>query len=230
MSQFPPSLSQNYYKMRKKKLIKKTPKTIFEKKNITEDEFIKALDNISKKLIYKFKFGYHEAEDMKQQAAIFAMEGLENYDNSRPLENFLWTHVRNRLFNFKRDNYFRPDNVCAKCPFFDPHNKLSKNKCSKFVNKNDCDIYAAAEQRNSIKKNIMKPCSIEYDHSTDDDLSLFISNGELVDLIESKISTKYRETFLRLKGGSKVSKSDVLKLREHILSIINIEINDDQDI
>ncbi len=215
--------------MRKKKPIKKIPKTIFEKKNITEAEFIQALDNISKKLIYKFKFGYHEAEDMKQQAAIFAMEGLKNYDNSRPLENFLWTHVRNRLFNFKRDNYFRPDNVCVKCPFFDPENKLSQNKCSKFTNKNDCDIYSTAEHRNTIKKNIMKPCTIEYDHSVDEDLSSLIGNGELVDLIESKISIKYRETFLRLKGGSKVSKSDVVRLREHILSIINIEINHDED-
>jgi len=215
--------------MRKKKKITKTPKTIFEKKKITEAEFVKALDNISKKLIYKFKFGYHEAEDMKQQAAIFAMEGLENYDNSRPLENFLWTHVRNRLFNFKRDNYFRPDNVCVKCPFFDPENKLSKNQCSKYTNKNDCDIYTSAEQRNSMKKNIMKPCSIEYDHQADGDLSSFIGNGELLNLIESKISTKYRETFLRLKGGSKVSKSEILKLREHILSIIDIGIDDDED-
>lgn len=216
--------------MRKKKpKINHKNKSIFEKKKITEADFVKALDNISKKLIYKFKFGYHEAEDMKQQAAIFAMEGLENYDNSRPLENFLWTHVRNRLFNFKRDNYFRPDNVCAKCPFFDPDNKVSTNQCAKFTNKNDCDIYSAAEQRNHVKKNIMKPCSIEYDHESNRDFSDIIGNEELLNLIESKISTKYRETFLRLKGGAKVSKQDVLKLREHILSIINIEDNNDED-
>jgi hypothetical protein len=216
--------------MTKKKIKINHPKTIFDKKKISEQEFIVALENISKKLIYKFKFGYHEAEDMKQQAAIFAMEGLENYDSSRPLENFLWTHVRNRLFNFKRDNYFRPDNVCAKCPLFDPEMKFSTNKCKKFVNKNECEIYASAENRNSIKKNIMKPCSIEYDQESTDDLSSFIGNEELIKLIESKISTKYRETFLRLKGGSKVNKQEVLKLREHILSLINIEVDNDNSI
>lgn len=207
--------------MQKKKNQKN--KSIFEKKKITEEDFVKALDSISKKLIYKFKFGYHEVEDMKQQAAIFAMEGLEHYDSSRPLENFLWTHVRNRLFNFKRDNYFRPDNVCAKCPLYDPENKYSTNQCKKFIDKNDCEIYRAAQERNNMKKNIVKPCSIEYDHESKNDLLGDIGNDEILKIIESKISIKYRETYLRLKGGSKVSKQDLLKLREHIHDILNIE-------
>lgn len=208
---------------KKKKKNNKTNKSIFDQKQISEQDFVKALDNISKKLIYKFKFGYHEAEDMKQQAAIFAMEGLQNYDNSRPLENFLWTHVRNRLFNFKRDNYFRPDNVCLKCPLYDPDRKYSTNQCKKFIDKNDCEIYAAAEQRNTMKKNIVKPCSIEYDHQSSEDLLSFVSNDEMIRLIEEKISIKYRETYLKLKGGAKVSKQDLLKLREHINEIFNIE-------
>ena len=49
---------------------------IFKRKKVKEEDFLNALDIISKKLIYKFKFGYHEIEDMKQQAAIFALEGL----------------------------------------------------------------------------------------------------------------------------------------------------------
>ena len=72
-------------------------------KGVDEKDFLRVLDNISKRLAYKFRFAYHNFDDMKQQAAIFAIEGLEKYDNSRPLENFLWTHVRNRLFNYKRN-------------------------------------------------------------------------------------------------------------------------------
>ena len=94
------------------------PKKILNKVN--ESEFLEVWEKISKKLGYKFKFGYHSHEDMKQQAAIFALEGLKNYDNKRPLENFLWTHVRNRLFNYKRDNYQRPNKPCLTCPFFRP--------------------------------------------------------------------------------------------------------------
>ena len=109
---------------------KKKPKKL--QNNVTEEEFLQVLENISKRLAHKFKFGYHTYEDMKQQAAIFALEGLEKYDNSRPLENFLWTHVRDRLFNYKRDNFQRPDKPCLTCPFYDPMNKQSFNQCAKF--------------------------------------------------------------------------------------------------
>lgn len=201
----------------------KKKNNIFKRKNIKEEDFLKALDTISKKLIYKFKFGYHEVEDMKQQAAIFAMEGLEQYDNKRPLENFLWTHVRNRLFNFKRDNYFRPDNVCVGCPFHDPQCKVSSNQCSKFTNKNDCEIYNQANQRNSTKKNLMKPINIDSDNNdiqSSTDISEYISNSELITIIEDNLETKYRETYLRLKGGAKVAKQDLLKLQDHIAHIL----------
>jgi hypothetical protein len=199
---------------------------IFKRKNVDEKDFLHALENISKKLIYKFKFGYHEIEDMKQQAAIFAIEGLENYDNKRPLENFLWTHVRNRLFNFKRDNYFRPDNVCIGCPFFDPKFKKSDNQCSKFKDKNDCSIYSEWTHRNQTKKNIMHPSSIDNEKNQNlsnetNDVLNNISNKEILSLIEKHIHTKYRETYLKLKGGSKVTKVEVTRLQKHIKQILD---------
>jgi DNA-directed RNA polymerase specialized sigma subunit len=201
---------------------------IFKRKKIKEEDFLKALDDISKKLIYKFKFGYHEIEDMKQQAAIFALEGLENYDSSRPLANFLWTHVRNRLFNFKRDNYFRPDNVCVGCPFFDPKYKKSSNQCSQFKEKLDCSIYSESINKNQIKKNIMHPCSIENQHNTLNDDSIFndVSNNEILGIIEDKIHIKYREIYLKIKGGSKVSKAETLKLKTHIEEILKEHFNE----
>lgn len=204
--------------------MKKKKNDIFKRKKVSEEDFLKALDHISKKLIYKFKFGYHEIEDMKQQAAIFAMEGLENYDNKRPLENFLWTHVRNRLFNFKRDNYCRPDNVCIDCPFYDPKNLKSTNQCSKFKNKEDCSIYSQRENRNLSKKNLMKPLNIEYENNNfaDNSMDVFenISNSEILSIIENNIETKYRETYLKLKGGAKVYKQDLLKLKDHIKHLL----------
>lgn len=194
---------------------------IFIRKKIKEEDFLQALENISKKLIYKFKFGYHDIDDMKQQAAIFALEGLENYDNKRPLENFLWTHVRNRLFNFKRDNYFRPDNVCVGCPFFDPKYKLSSNQCSKFINKDDCSIYSQAISRNTTKKNLMQPMDIQnIDHKSDNYLLENISNAEILNIIEENIHTKYRELYLKVKGGVKISKNDMIQLQKHIQLIL----------
>ena len=65
-------------------MTKKLSKSLTKKKiphklphGVTEEQFLIVLDNISKRLGHKFKFGYHSFEDMKQQAAIFAIEGLE---------------------------------------------------------------------------------------------------------------------------------------------------------
>lgn len=209
------------------KKIKKSPKTPTSLPNgVTEEQFLSVLDNISKRLGHKFKFGYHSFEDMKQQAAIFALEGLQKYDNKRPLENFLWTHVRNRLFNYKRDNYQRPDKPCLTCPLYDPHCKKSTNQCTEFNNKTDCELYLAWETRNSSKKNIMKPVGMEdvkdvpQPHNKLADIPDTVFNQQIIDLLDQHIPAQYRETYLRLKYGEKIYKSDMNKLQAVILQIL----------
>ena len=195
--------------------------------NVSEDEFLAVLDNISRRLAYKFQFGYHSFEDMKQQAAIFALEGLEKYDNKRPLENFLWTHVRNRLFNYKRDNYQRPDKPCISCKFYDKHCKQSSNQCLEYTNKDDCEEYSSWNQRNSSKKNIMKPVGID-DLAENIDVSQknysildIVANEQIVNLLDRSIPAQHRETYLKLKHGDKVYKSDLTKLINIIKTILS---------
>lgn len=189
---------------------------------VTESEFLQVLDNISRRLGHKFRFGYHDFDDMKQQAAIFAMEGLEKYDNSRPLENFLWTHVRNRLFNYKRNNYQRPDKPCHTCPFFDKSYKCSNNQCSKYTEKKDCELYLAWSSRNDAKKNIMQPTYIENDnyHSADGDFVGVLGNDEIIQFLDANIQTEHRENYLKLKHGIKIPKAQLTKLVSHIKSIM----------
>lgn len=193
------------------------------KKTIDENELLTVIDNISKKLAYKFKFGYHDIEDMKQQISIFALEGLKNYDHKRPLENFLWTHVRNRLFNYKRDNYRRPDKPCYSCPLFD----AKKSLCTKYSHKNDCELYYSWSQRNDSKKNLMHLTTIEeiknygsVFSSNDDDFFNFISNKEIIDLIENNLIDEDRLIYLKLKSGNKVSKADKQQLITKIKQIL----------
>lgn len=184
--------------------------------SVSEEEFLRVLDNISKRLVYKFKFGYHDIDDMKQQAAIFALEGLEKYDHTRPLENFLWTHVRNRLFNYKRNNYQRPDKPCLGCPFYDPDMTQSSSQCSQYSDKSSCDLYKSWLDRNTNKKNIMKPSYIDYDITNTTDLTHDIANNEIVKFLDENIHSEYRETYLRLKHGEKITKQKLTKLQNHI--------------
>lgn len=190
---------------------------------VSEEEFLRVLDNISKKLANKFKFAYHNYEDMKQQAAIFALEGLENYDNSRPLENFLWTHVRNRLFNYKRNNYQRPDKPCLTCPFFDKNCKQSDNQCTKYSNKNDCELYSAWSRRNDSKKNIVQPSYIENDNIVPDNNEFLssVQNQEIITYLDNNINSEYRESYLKLKHGVKIPKNELIKLQEHVKNLLN---------
>jgi hypothetical protein len=196
--------------------MKKISKT---KPKISDTEFLEVLEKITKKLAHKFKFGYHNVDDMKQQAAIFALEGLKNYDHTRPLENFLWTHVRNRLFNFKRNNYQRPDKPCLTCPLYDPNYKVSNNQCSKFLEKNDCDLYGSWSKRNDAKKNIAKPSCVE-DLSSICHSGVLQDNQEMIKFLDQNIQTEYRDTYLKLKHNQKINKSDLIKLKKHISDIM----------
>lgn len=206
-------------------MTKKKSKTtkISTNNEVTESEFLTVLDNISKRLVHKFKFGYHDIDDMKQQAAIFALEGLEKYDHSRPLENFLWTHVRNRLFNYKRNNYQRPDKPCLNCPLYDPDCKTSISQCSKYNNKQNCELYASWSNRNENKKNIMKPGYIDYDIPHKGSLDLLVQNNEIISFLDENIHADYREHYLRLKHGERVTKNKILKLQKHIQELMQGE-------
>jgi hypothetical protein len=206
--------------MNKKKITKSTKLP----NGVTEDEFLTVLDNISKRLGHKFRFGYHDFDDMKQQAAIFAMEGLQKYDRSRPLENFLWTHVRNRLFNFKRNNYQRPDKPCLTCPLYDKLYSCSDNQCSKYKDKSECELYSSWASRNDAKKNIMQPSHIEHElHGSKlqtGDFVEFIQNKEIITFLDDNIQSEYRETYLKLKHGSNIPKQQLLKLQKHISQLM----------
>jgi DNA-directed RNA polymerase specialized sigma24 family protein len=210
-------------------MIKKKKKTndFYDKYNITEEEFVEVVKKITQKLSYKFKFGYHEVEDMRQQATIFALEALDRYDKSRPLENFLWTHVRNRLFNYKRDNYQRPDKPCLSCPLYDPKLKCSTSGCTDFSNKSDCDLYRQWEERNTRKKNLVQMSGQINEETLTDSKDLFdnISNQEIMELLDTKLTYQYREIYLKIKNGEKVLSSDVNKLKTEILKIIDHEHN-----
>lgn len=208
------------------KKTQKLPKTPKLPHGVTEEQFLTVLDNISKRLGHKFKFGYHSFDDMKQQAAVFALEGLEKYDNKRPLENFLWTHVRNRLFNYKRDNYQRPDKPCLTCPLYDAHCKVSTNQCQQYSDKSECELYHSWETRNNRKKNIMKPVGTEdlaekaNKSATESDIPGAIFNQQIIDLLDKYIPAPYRESYLRLKYGEKIYKAEMNKLYEVIQDIL----------
>ena len=196
---------------------------------MTEEQVIQIINNIANRLASKFKFGYHELEDMRQQARLFAWEGIDNYDGIRPLENFLWTHVRNRLYNFKRNNFGRPDKPCDSCPFFDKAFENSRGYgCKAYDNEEECDLYMGWLKRNTSKRNIMNTAQLELDIKQLDAVEEALDKKYIFNLVDMSLPVIHREDWLRLIHNLKLSKARREKL---ILSIIEIlkENNIDQE-
>lgn len=191
---------------------------------VTEKHFLETIDKICYKLLHKFRFGYHDIEDMKQQAYIFALQGLENYDPSKPLENFLWTHIRNRLFNFKRDKYQRPDKPCNTCEFYDKDYAKSTSQCTQFSCKTSCKLYNNWYIKNNNKKNLMQIAHTENSNSIASKTMHFtqdVQNKEILNRVDNKIKVSLRKYYLMLLYGQKIPKKYNNLLLQHIREILS---------
>ena len=184
-----------------------------------EEELIRIIDKIANRFAGTFKFGYHEIEDMRQQAWQVALEGLKDYDGKRPLENFLWTHVRNRLYNFKRDNYFRPEKPCDRCPL------LRNDECTKFKDRLECDLYSRWEKRTEKRKSLMSAVEHTDNKYSENDITSQLDNKHLFETVDYNMPVELREYWIRFIHNLKLNKQKkeqvlleiTLILKEHNL-------------
>lgn len=179
-------------------------------KGMTEAHVLETIEKVASFLAPKFRFGYNEISDMKQYATIFAIEGLEKYNPKLgTLETFLWTHVRNRLFNLKRDNYERPDNPCSNCTL----------QCDKA----NCEIYQKWYLRNAKKRNIINPIELGNVHDENEnnmkvmpDIEGLLDYKEMINVIDRDIPINLRTLWVKLQNGFTLNKSD----KEKIIPVI----------
>ena len=195
-------------------------------KNMTEEEVLQIMEKVAKRLAYKFRFGYYDIDDMKQEAYLEAIKGLEKYDEKRPLENFLWTHVRNRLFNLKRNKYERPDKPCLQCPL----NAYSEedDSCLIYDLRLDCGIYNRWDTRNRTKKNLMRPIEFsevrdesEKNMSNRDDIENKVIINEILEIIDKNlVNMELRKLWLKMREGVSIIKDKRTKVYDEINKIL----------
>ena len=191
-------------------------------KNLSEEEVLRVIENVVGRLSYKFVFGYHDVDDIKQQGRLYALQGLKYYDNKRPLENFLWTHVRNRLFNYKRDNYMRPSCPCTTCP----HHYCDKLTCILYDDILECLTYNKWYTKNNSKKNIMTP--IEFSQVQGEESNMIEEDRvlhnmiikDMISAIDNNLPMCLRSDYLRLKDGAVISKNRKDQIRNAIKQIL----------
>jgi len=152
----------------------------------------------------KYAFGPYEPDDIYQEAVLICEEIIDKYDGQRPLENFLRTSLKNRLYNFRRDNSTIYKFVCPTC----------SNKDS--ANCNDCLRNRLIYE---VKKNI--DCPINIDEINDEQLnyehvSSETEHNEMIKLINIHLPIDMRADYLKIINDVYVSKTR----REEIINRI----------
>jgi len=164
---------------------------------MTEEEVTATINKVVNRLGKKYTFAFHDVNDIRQEAWIIAMNALDKYDVSRPLENYLAVCLCNRLKNFKRDNYCRKEEPCDICDNKDP--------CCKKCQQRDA--------RNQAKKFLMEPIDI-YNIRDEHEKNMRLNNSfiddieqdELFGIIDIHLPVELREDYLKLKSGVSINK------------------------
>ena len=183
-------------------------------KNLPNDAS-EIIERIATRLGQKFRFGYHTLDDMKQQAALFAWEGInDSWDPERPLENFLWIHIRNRLYNFKRNNYGRPEKPCDSCPLY------VNKECTKFDDKLDCNLYKGWMDRNAAKRNLMSSYSTIYEKEEESSALDDLFTRDIINLLDEELHVQFREDWIRFTNNLKLPKIRRERLLEEIVIVL----------
>lgn len=171
---------------------------------LNEEEFLAAFDSVVVKLVKKFTFNVFDADDIRQEAFIIASEGVFNFkpEYNVPLESFLYTHLYNRLINFKRNNYLRRESSCQECR---KTNKL-------------CARCEQRERLNHTKKSILEPANIEnlchptfitdYDNQVD--------TQTVITEIINRLTPAQVEDFYKIRDGVRINSNK----KKRIVAII----------
>jgi len=194
--------------------------------DLSDDAVMAVINKVARRLAARFKFGYHEIQDIEQQARMIAWQGMAKYDGVRPLENYLWVHVHNRLFNFKRDNFFRPYGPCEKCSFFDSQ-RGQQHKCSKYEDILHCQSYQKWSVKNTTKLNLIYPiefsCVDDYNEINMRDKTSTekcVLNNELHAILNRHIPVEHRHNYLKMLYGYHVAASCRVEILELIKEIV----------
>jgi hypothetical protein len=193
----------------------------------TEEQTISIIDMVVNKLKVKYQFGYHQYEDMYQEGWKFSLKLLQTgrYDSARPLEKFLYIHVRNKFLNMKRDQYHRPSSPCVRCPLRD----LSfPNGCSAFEDKRDCKKFRIWEDSNIVKRNLMNLIDLdvidderEPNTRVNSNVIGVLSRNELEEIITECLPDDLVEPFQKVIGEEKVSRTVRARLKVEIQYILD---------
>jgi DNA-directed RNA polymerase specialized sigma24 family protein len=196
---------------------------------VTEEQVLEAIENAVKILAPSFTFGIYDIEDIKQEARTFGLEAIGRYDTSRPLDNFIYSHIRNRLINLKRDKFKRNDPPCLVCHHAE--GGRTQHPSGEF-----CTKYTTWKRRNEAKANLQRPLDLEHitdnrqsQPSPENDAAEIAGLNEMLVLIDTNLPVDMRATYLQMRAGKSVPKSKRVAVEAAVKEILKdaLELKDE---
>jgi hypothetical protein len=147
-----------------------------------------------------------------------ALEVLEKecYNPSLPLENFLYTHIKNRFVNLHRDKLRRRDAPCRACHEGKPCDQGS-----------NCSKYAAWLKRNTAKANLMRPLDLAHISDEREPHTRLASTvtedaeiDEMLQLVDKHLPVELRSTYLQMRDGVSVSRAKRNEVEQRVREIL----------
>ncbi len=190
---------------------------------LTESEVLDIIRKTVSYLAPSFKFGYFDADDMKQEGAIFCIEALPSFNFDKSVQDdvgdalltFLKTHVRWRFLNMRRKQLMRVEPPLCRC-------ELCQTDAA---NRLDCRKYSNWIKRNISKRTLMEPFNVDDIYTTDASTCVDVDSGLLsVDIkriLNEHISVHFRVDYRRFIEGAKLPKHRKEKLIKEIMLILS---------
>lgn len=183
----------------------------------TEEEVLAAIERTVSLLSTTYTFGYYDVDDIKQFGRMKAIELMNGgaYDPSKPLENFIYTHVKRRLLNLRRNLNMRSDPPCKAC------------HAGEHCTPGGCAKYESWRKRNVSKANLMRPVEMEECHENrglSPDLSMSIDHVQMMQKIDEELPVEFRLVWKQLLDGVKVPRAKIEAVRQVVQKILGVDI------
>jgi DNA-directed RNA polymerase specialized sigma24 family protein len=183
--------------------------------NVSDEEFARVVENAGRILYKKLGKLHGTVEDFQQQAAVWALEALPRYDPRRPLDGYIYSHVRNRALNWVRDNYYRAEVPCKACD----------SGCPCGADGSYCRSYARWLDRNRFKQNIASPLSLEKaaERTKPGTAEVDADERELSERIDKELPVELRSYYLRMLAGDPVPTNHRRSVQAAVAEILGLE-------
>lgn len=190
---------------------------------LSEREVLDAIERTVHLLAGKFVFGMYSVEDIEQEGRMEAVRILARYDASRPLDNYLYSCVRNFYLRLQRDKLRRTaDPPCRLCHEAEGGRPPHEGGW--------CPKYLAWRERNDAKANLMQPLDIEHGEEprsrSDSEVEESVELKDLLARIDERLDVELRADYLQMKAGRPVPRPRRLAVENAVRTILGEDLEE----